>query len=83
MAMAPKTAPKPLAKSAVYLKTSRIHLSDLSTGSESGWRRLNEKRVVELKNIILKGDFGNTLLAKPSVLCDPDGKAQSMCLFVE
>ena len=76
-------APKTIAKAALYLSTSRVPLHDLSTGPESGWRPLNVKRVAELAEVILKGDFGNTVLGKPSLLCGQDGKARRMGLSVE
>ena len=75
--------PKTIAKAALYLSTSQVPLYDLSTGPESGWRPLNVKRVAELAEVILKGDFGNTVLGKPSVLCGHDRKARRMGLFVE
>ena len=76
-------APKTIAKAALYLSTSRVPLYDLSTGPESGWRPLNVKRVAELAEVILKVDFGNTVLGKPSLLCGQDGKARRMGLSVE
>ncbi len=55
---------------AIHVKTARINLADLSVQSDSGWRELSDIRVVELEAVILAGDFGNTTLTRPTVLCD-------------
>ncbi len=55
---------------AMYVKTARIKLADLSLQSDSGWREVSESRVAELEAVILAGDFGNTILRRPTVLYD-------------
>ncbi len=68
-------APKQAAATAVFLRTERVKLADLSLAGDSGWRDLDESRVGQLEEVLYRGDFGNTTLAKPSVLCDQSDKA--------
>ena len=58
------------AKEVIYIKTDRTRLDDICIEVSSGWRDLNEKCVKDFEEIILKGDYGKTTLAKASLLCD-------------
>ena len=58
-----------------FVKTARIPLDDISVAEDSSWRDLDSKRVEALEKVIYQGDFGNTTLTKPSLLCDQADKA--------
>ena len=85
LATSPKGKGIDAAKSAVYIKTARVKLEDISLAESSGWRPVNAQRVKELEEVVLSGNFGSTILAKPSVLCNSDGEATKraqLCVYV-
>ena len=45
-----------------------LSLEDISIADDSGWRPIDDTRVAELKNAFLRGEYGQNLLRKPSVL---------------
>ena len=49
-------------------KDTRIAMSDVSIGIESGWRGVDGCRVEELVTAFLNGEYGNNLLRKPMIL---------------
>lgn len=69
-------APKSKTMAAIHIKTQRIDIEDISTAEDSGWRELASPHVADLRAAILAGDFGNSTLAKPSVLMDSAEKAR-------
>ena len=70
--MAPKAimpeTKKATAMAPIHVKTDRVKVSEISIGADSGWRDLTESHVEELKATIMQGDFGQTVMAKPSLL---------------
>ncbi len=57
-----------------------VALSEISTSRQSGWMDVDQVRVDELKASFLRGEYGQNLLRKPSILQDcgsrkmcPDG----------
>ena len=73
--MAPKLS-KAIKKDTAMLQPKVLNdslvmpLSDISTAADSGWRELDTKRVYELKEKFLRGEFGQNLLKKPAVLSE-------------
>ena len=85
-ATSPKAKGDAAAKSAIYIKTARVKLDDISLAESSGWRPLSAQRVKDLEEVVLSGNFGSTTLTKPSILCNIDREAtksaQPLCLCV-
>ena len=71
--MPPKAAEKKIA-AAVWEKTERVTLNQISVAEDSGWRDPADDHVEALKKIVLGGEFGSTTLAKPSLLMDTSGR---------
>ena len=71
-------ATKTKAMSAVHVKTERIPLADISVEEDSGWRPVDAQHMADLRAVVLNGDYGNTTLAKPSVLLDQSDKVRSL-----
>jgi len=70
-----KSPAKEKAKSRIFIKAVKIPLDDLALDTSSGWRDVASDRVKELKDDIYGGNFGQTTLGKPSVLCDCNDQA--------
>ena len=51
-----------------------VDLAEISVDQDSGWRDLNDARVSELKACFERGEYGQNLLRKPSVLQFAGGK---------
>ena len=49
-------------------ENTTISLDDISVGPDSGWRDIDPTRVTELQTIFEGGEYGETLLRKPSIL---------------
>ena len=64
-----------MAKSRIFIKTATIPRDDVAIDSSSGWREKAPDRIAELKEAIYRGEFGQTILGKPSVLCDEADQA--------
>jgi hypothetical protein len=60
--------------SAMHVETKRVKLNDISIADDSGWRGLSPSHVGTLVQTLKNGDFGNTTLAKPSLLLDTNKK---------
>lgn len=54
-----------------------VKLQDLSTADDSGWRAIDRARVDELKAAFERGEFGQNLLRRPSVV--QFGGARLLC----
>jgi len=51
------------------LEESRlIAIEDVCLGEDSGWRRVDPKRVSDLKQRFLDGEYGRNVLRKPSII---------------
>ena len=52
----------------VVAQSYSIRLEDVSVGDMSGWRETDAKRVCDLKDLFLGGEYGLNILRKPAVL---------------
>ena len=49
-----------------------IDVKDVSVEASSGWREVDERRVQQLVDCFLDGDYGVNILRKPSILQEDD-----------
>ena len=69
--MAPKSERKIVKQLAVPLVVSKsevVKLEDISTADDSGWRDVDRERVDELKEIFMRGDYGQNILGGPMIV---------------
>ena len=74
MCEAPKAAAKAASAvrgnaSPVILRTERVQLDDISICADSGWRESDPREIAILKDKFKAGEYGNGILAIPSILC--------------
>ena len=55
---------------AAHVQTQRASWDQLSAQEDSGRRVVSESHAHTLNAVVMQGDFGCTMLAKPSVLVD-------------
>jgi len=73
--MAPKVAAKVFAPKTI-LESHNVEVDDVSIEDDSGWRDLDPRRVQQLVETFIAGDFGTNILRKPSILME-NGTAQT------
>ena len=61
-AIVQKVAPKTISEA------TTVPLEDISTDTDSGWRRMDTRRMDQLKASFEHGEYGQNLLRKPSIL---------------
>ena len=54
-----------------------LGVDDASIAADSGWRAVDKRRVAELVETFLAGEYGNNILRKPSVFHDAGGKPRA------
>ena len=71
-AMAPKAKSKAASQLAptILAQDFKISIEDVSTEEDSGWRQLDDERVLALQKIFLSGQWGVNIMTKPSVLSE-------------
>lgn len=61
-------AQQPQSLAPTLVKELVVKIEEVSTQKDSGWRDIDERRVLELITSFRQGDYGINILRKPSIL---------------